>query len=482
LLKPWTKTSNSQSGVALLVALMALLIISAAAAAMIMMSNSETYTSSNFKDEQVAFFASKAGLEEIRDRMMTTASNSLSTVLPTNLPGTTNGVLYVTNDPTAQPWNTTGSKYPDDEICKEVACSSNVPAGAPWYTTNAASATYAATPKLPWKWVRITLKTNKSSGGTVHTNSVDGATNGNLVCWNGTNETVTATADCGAQTPVYVATALATTASGSRRMTQFEERLNLKVPVVAALYSKLGTNVGDALNVTGATDPVCNMPSTYGAASGTSTVTTPGGGNVTGSPQGTINNYGWSQGNMSGLVNPLLLNSTSITTVPGVTGPTGNPPTYTLPHGSLGTPPTVTYNGGQAITAITSPGVSAIYNTPVLAGTGSPAPVGTFTIGGGAGGVSGSGVLIVQGNLTIDVGTGFNYFGLILATGNITMISSTNASVTPNIHGAIIAGGSFSAPISNFGGSISIHQNACMVQSALGPQFYRTVAVRELMY
>lgn len=88
----------------------------------------------------------------------------------------------------------------------------------------------------------------------------------------------------------------------------------------------------------------------------------------------------------------------------------------------------------------------------------------------------------MNGNLTLDVSHGFNYFGLIVVTGNMTMISSTNASVNPHIHGAIIVGGQFTAPISNFGGSISVHQNACMVQSAPGPAFYRSVALRELMY
>jgi len=133
----------------------------------------------------------------------------------------------------------------------------------------------------------------------------------------------------------------------------------------------------------------------------------------------------------------------------------------------------VTRNGSQAITAITAPGTPITYATPI---------VGTLTLGGGAGGINGQGVLVVQGNLTIDVATGFNYYGLIVVTGNITMISSSNSSVTPNFNGAVIGGGTFSAPISNFGGSISLHQNACAVQSAMTGLFYRTVANREMIY
>jgi hypothetical protein len=256
-------------------------------------------------------------------------------------------------------------------------------------------------------------------------------------------------------------------------MVQYELVNNINVPVVAALFTKNSTNTGQALNVTGATDPVCSMPSTYGAASGTSTVTTPGGGNVTGSPAGTVNTYGWTLGDLSGMIAPFLPTATNITTVSGISSPSGSPPNYTLANGNLGTAPTVTYNGSSAISAITSPGTPVTYVTPT---------VGTLTLGGGTGGINGQGVLIVRGNLTIDVSNGFNYFGLIVVTGNITMISSTNASVSPHIHGAIISAGSFTAPISNFSGSISLHQNACMVQQALGSTFYNTVAIRELMY
>jgi Tfp pilus assembly protein PilX len=480
------KAKTSERGIALIVALMLLLLISAALMGMIMMSNTETNVSANFRDEQTAFFAAKAGIEEVRDRLRSGATNTLTTntfftLSPTPLPGANNGVLYITNPgpgETVNPWNTApdtqGSvHYPDTEICQEVTCTSGVPGASPWYTSTAASTSYAASPQLNWKWVRVMSKTNLSGAGTARVNSVDGATNANRVCWNGANEVVTSAGDCGGNAPVYVLTALAVTSSGSRRMIQFEETLNVNIPIVAALYTRLSSDTGQALNVTGVTDPVCSAASVYGAASGTSTVTTPGSGNVTGSPTGTINNYGWTLGDMSRLIGPLISNSTSITTVPGITHDSSNPPNYSLTNGSLGTMPTVTRNGSQAITAITAPGTPITYATPI---------VGNLTLGGGSGGINGQGVLIVQGNLTIDVATGFNYYGLIVVTGNVTMISSSNASVMPNINGALIGGGTFSAPIANFGGSISLHQNACAVQSSLSGQFYKTVANREMIY
>jgi hypothetical protein len=43
-------------------------------------------------------------------------------------------------------------------------------------------------------------------------------------------------------------------------------------------------------------------------------------------------------------------------------------------------------------------------------------------------------------------------------------------------------GGSVSAPMSNMSGSVSVRQNACVVQNVMAGQFYKTIAQRELIY
>ncbi|PYU28014.1 MAG: hypothetical protein DMG32_03980 [Acidobacteria bacterium] len=88
--------------------------------------------------------------------------------LPTTLPGTSASVLYIlnpANGETVAPWNGSSSTtYPDDEICKEtttIGCSSNLPSLSScniWCVSATASTTYAASPVLPWKWVRLMLK------------------------------------------------------------------------------------------------------------------------------------------------------------------------------------------------------------------------------------------------------------------------------------------------------------------------------------
>jgi Tfp pilus assembly protein PilX len=167
------RSRNRQRGVALLMALIALLIIGAITAGAILLSNTETSISSNFRDEQLAFFSAKAGIEEACDRMQAGVTDTIRTAsLPTTLPGTTGSVLYIlnpANGETVAPWNGSSSTtYPDDEICKEttsITCSSNLPnlsSCSSWCVSTTASSVYAASPILPWKWVRVMLKQNNA--------------------------------------------------------------------------------------------------------------------------------------------------------------------------------------------------------------------------------------------------------------------------------------------------------------------------------
>src|SRR5258708_16095083 len=231
------KTGGTERGVALVIALLVLLLITAVGMGMILMSNTETNVSANFRDEQTAYFAAKAGIEEVRDRLRAGAADSLNTstlftTIPAPMAGQPGGVLYVTNalgSETVAPWSLTGSNYPDNQISRELNCAGagTAPTGS-WYITTPvlASSSYAASPPLQWKWVRVMAKINKSDTGCSSVTSVDGTTNGNLVCWNGAYETTTTLGTCNAANanwfPVYELTALAVTTGGSRRMMQYE--------------------------------------------------------------------------------------------------------------------------------------------------------------------------------------------------------------------------------------------------------------------
>ncbi len=132
------RKNQYERGIALVMALIALLIVTSVGLSMMYMANTETSVNGNYRDEQTAYYAAKAGLEEARDRMRSTAGSgiTLSARLPTALPGAAGGVLYILNptgSETVAPWSTS-NPYFDEEICKEVDCSGGqVPPTTGWY-------------------------------------------------------------------------------------------------------------------------------------------------------------------------------------------------------------------------------------------------------------------------------------------------------------------------------------------------------------
>src|ERR1700674_4221825 len=88
---------NNESGIALLIVLMALFLVAAVGMGMIYMSNTETSINANYKDTQSAFFSMRGGLEEMRDRMRSNSGVGVAITLPTVMPGAANSILYITN-------------------------------------------------------------------------------------------------------------------------------------------------------------------------------------------------------------------------------------------------------------------------------------------------------------------------------------------------------------------------------------------------
>lgn len=229
------KTKRTRErGVALLLTVLVLLLLTAIATGMVYMSQTEGTIDSNFKNEETSYFAARAGTEEARDRMLPANANTISALLPAQLPSTSSGVLYilqsgVTMNNVTKFSGNSNPTWVDDELCHDfnyggmtqvpanVRCST-LPAGSSWYQSTASVAPLA----LEYKWVRVTLKANNSTAYPV--NGV--STNGSQVCWNGISEVALTAASCSAMTPVanpvYMLTALAVTTNGARRIVQQE--------------------------------------------------------------------------------------------------------------------------------------------------------------------------------------------------------------------------------------------------------------------
>ena len=510
------KTQGKERGVALVVALLVLLLITAVGTGMIIMSNTETNVSANFRDEQTAYFAAKAGIEEVRDRLRAGAADSLNTstlftTIPAPMAGQTGGVLYVINplgSETVAPWSLTGSNYPDNEIVKELNCTGTAPTGS-WYITTpfTASSSYAATPQLQWKWVRVMAKINKSDTGCTRVTSVDGTTNGNLVCWNGAYETTTTAGTCNAANanwfPVYELTSLAVTSSGSRRMMQYEVSQN-SFPVIPGAYvfdgpnpsfnppnssafSVIGTDISHAGTGTGVTGSIngqaCPAPVNQPAmgAYDNSSVTA-----LTGDISKRPTNYYTSTPAVAVMnVNPTLSSdSINLTTVDGLTKMVGE------------------------ITTAAGANVYANGVTPTNLGTTSNPVInvvnGDLTVSG-----SGAGVLLVTGTLTMH--GSFTWNGLILAIGEGSIVKDGGGSAT--VDGATFmanlysdnpgTGGpgaypAYSTPIAlgaspanppgipffgwNGGGSATIQYDSCWITAVTQSLPYHLVSQRELIY
>ena len=62
---------------------------------MMYLSATETAINANFKSEESAYFAARAGVEEVRDRVLPANANTINASLPTALPSGAGGVLYV---------------------------------------------------------------------------------------------------------------------------------------------------------------------------------------------------------------------------------------------------------------------------------------------------------------------------------------------------------------------------------------------------
>jgi Tfp pilus assembly protein PilX len=505
-----TKPGNSEQGFALIIALLTLLLISAALMGMFIMSNTETNVSANFRDEQTAYFASKAGIEEARDRMRSTAPNTLSikTTLGSALPGQPNGILYVTNPAAAEtdtPWVTTGTNYPDDEFCKEITpCGANLTAGT--WTSQAASTSYAAAPILPWKWVRVMAKVNKPSL-TSKLMPVDGSTGigptaGLRVCWNGTNQLATGAASCKVANPgylpVYELTALAVTPSGSRRMRQYElsrtpfpgipgafvfDGSNPSFnPPNSSAFSVSGTDVAQGPTAGVGCDPAVNQPA-LGAYDNSSVATLDG--DMVGPPdrsgQYTSSTPYVTTPAVSNVNSSLSTGPINLTTVGGLTNLvnliTGAAGANVYPSGTV--PPNMGTN--------TAPVVNVVNGDLTLTG-------------------SGAGILLVTGQLTLN--GNFSYNGVILAIGEGAITKSGGGGGTVN--GAMFAANLFSDPVPaggpgaypayttllsppshapgvpyfgwSGGGNATIQYDSCWIGNVTDALPFKLVAQRELIY
>jgi hypothetical protein len=503
---------QNESGVALFICLFALLLLTSIGLGLMYMANTETAINYNYRSSVQAFYAARGGAMEAVDRLRqgdTAAGYSITppTTMPTYTAST--GVVYILNPAageTVAPWDPNNA-YFDDELCHEqfldsagnnalgialssagVPCLATVnPAGSVYYTTTTSQLPYAST--TPYKWARITLKQNATATPYVVDSS---SPNKTKICWDGSHEIALPTgyADCGIPpagsnpySPVYVVTAMASAQAGgtgrARRMYQMEYAPAPPVNVTSAVASYAGVNLTGQLTVNGYDQCTCktvtsgntttyNNPRVPGGTCDTSKMAIYSAGQVD-NPNASetvvagtgpiVQNVGssWpSSLNVPSLINQFKPSSVNVAT---------------CSNGSC------TLNSGTNVMGPIVNISSSSFDPTTISTAGQVSYVGgSITFNGGGG----SGILIVDGDLTIH-GGGFQWYGLILVRGTVTFQGGGSAGT--NIEGAVISGQDANANVdTTLGGSVVINLDKCAVTNSLKGQPLVYLSSRELLY
>jgi len=513
-----------ERGMALILVLLALLLVSAVGLGMIYMSTTETSINTNYKDTQLAFFAMRGGLEEMRDRMRSDSLQPIPALafplIPASMPGTAaNSIVYITNPSLGENVDpeTFGNTFFDDEFCHEhfTAVGPVTPVGTPCIAAGAPPAGSVAQPyvasmspntgtlgSLKYKWARITMKQNGTfQVGATAAGLVDPSQGiASPVCWDafayqervasamgGSADCATAVANGFNVQPLYLITSMAITPSGSRRIGQYEvASFNVAAPPSGLTLD--GPPAAADFNPPSSTNAVVDgVDGSYPTKPGSKWIAPPP---VAGCNPNTGNHaaIGVDNAAAQAVVTAQISkpdNYQGLNWVPTVT-----PSVVPLPL--LGTNnwsnPTMLNNLTSEmanVADVTCPG-SAMCSSSTYGTDASPQITyvnGDFTMGSGT---SGAGVLVVTGNFTINGKMEYDGLILVIGQGSVTVSGAGDGTIfgelfVANTNGAV--GGVLGPPSFtwNGGGSAGVFYNSCW--AAVGNNLhYMVVASREEMY
>jgi len=275
------RRKQSESGVALLIAIFVLMLISVVAISLIVASGGESSLAGNYRSSTSAFLAGSAGLEEARGRMLAGNAdyfnNTVAGFLPAAGPLALGQVRYIVNPALGEPAGAALlGTYPDTEYATEFLAApvaGNVQTITSVSTVVSGGTTYYGP---LFKWVRITPATEQSiqtdvNGGGLTNNAplyYDGAhlPNPSLIVppMIGLNPNPPATAK-----QAFEITALAVLPNGSQKTVQYvvaAQTFNLNFPSALTLSGKNMAFSGPNSNVYYAdgTDGTGNPPAVPG--------------------------------------------------------------------------------------------------------------------------------------------------------------------------------------------------------------------------
>jgi Tfp pilus assembly protein PilX len=530
-----------QRGIAMIVALLSLMLLAAIGMGLMFMADTENNVNNNYRDSQKAYFAARAGAENVRMQLSSNGAlnaSAMGLTMPVAAAGT--GMIYVKNpaaageaiDPTTAAGATTvDNPTLDDQLCWEkysglatLTPGSSGPCGSNNQATQLMSAptpfsavTLATSPgingadALPFKWVRITNKQNLIGPLAQKVNPA--AADGLQVCWDGGQEIAIPVGEtCSGQTPitmpVWEITSLAVTPKvganpGSRRMVQMEVAFNPPLVPPAPISTQAPVNLQGSFILNAYDNCTCTCTTAkvngkdvstcggVGCMSSAHAVFTENDVSVTGGAGTTVTSYGSdpTQGTQTipgasvQRVNPwpasLDINNLINQYKTGAVSPSWGP-TCSGTANFTAQPPSYLNCGTHA---------SETYGSYPSGLPTEPSP-GSYTsvteyIPGSVkltSAASGSGLLIIDGDL--EVNGGLNWYGLVLVRGKVSFTGGAGQNV--NLYGSILAGEDVNATdqaqTDTFGGSINFHYDVCALKNLGGSAPPRLLATHEIMY
>jgi hypothetical protein len=468
------RPTNSETGVALLIAISALLLISVVAISLIVAAGMETSLSGNYRSSTSTYYAARAGLEEGRGRLLPRNPDYFNATSPAFIPTTLtlHDVRYVTN-PTGG--ENVLAAYPDTEYDTEFGAGSL--AGATLKTIASISPVAGISGAL-YKWVRINPITEKSINLDVNGDHVQNPTT--LLFFDGQHLNLTATGQ-----QALEVTSLAVLPNGTQKTLQYVVApviLTMNFPAaVTAVGSYTGaTNFGNqsgGFGISG-TD-FCNPATQQYAVAGTNSASVtnlsakltpagnyPGTGGSAGPPA--TASVGSNAAAMQSFPDPLhpgqTLNLTTIAGLNQLVSEIQSSADFTVPDCST------TSNLGST----SSPTVVVVTGNCNLSGNPSP---------------PGSGILLVQGDVQY---VDHPYDGLILAIG--TGVFQQSAARLTHFYGSLVLAQTVDpathAPLAAPGtptlnwvaatGNPNLQYDSCLVANAQPTITYKPLSFREI--
>lgn len=454
-LKSSGRNINTSRGIAMIVAMFALLILSLIGLALLSVSSIEVLVNQNSKSSRAAYFAADAGTEEARFRLMTTGGNAIP------FPGNTTSAIYIRANTSIDP--TSGSASTNPYFDPEYSVISKRDSNGTLTTTASGlnSATFYTTMQggsnqVPYAWVKITRKTETLAGQTVDNNSANDTT----AVYFGANTATGANSQYVRDAtnspthngnPVYLVTAMSLESGGAQRKIQTEVVVPPPQSITAAVNSYNDVDFSGTLNISGNNECDGGATKVYGVSS-----------------HGNVDTLGPSQ-TVIGQAPPPPADPTGPSLCPtcpfGYDVPTlinmyKNSPVFQSIDSAgtniscSGSPTSCSGSNVNLGTAPNVPPPGTPTNTPVPAYYYSPGDLSITSNNS-----HGYGILIVDGDVTMNGGVYFE--GIIIAKGTFNFTGGGGNNI--NIRGAVIAGHSITDTTSDLGGSIEVQYNSCSI-------------------